>query len=169
MKGTTNAMYIIRTIVEKAIEIQQDIYICSIDYTKTFDTIKHEQLMRILHALNVNGKDLRITTQELYWEQTAVIRYENERGDLVEIKRGVRQGCVLSPGLFSLYSGYVMREIEDHPSITLGGQNINILRYADDTALIAPSEKDLQTLLDIINEESERVGLSLNIRKLSPW
>ena len=162
-KGTTNAIYFYEQL-QRAFEIQQDMYICFIDYTKTCDTIKHEQLMKILHALNVDERDLRII-HKLYWEQTTAITYKNKLGDFVKIKRGVQQGCVLSPDLFSLYSEYITREMEGYPGITIGGPNIHNLWYADDTALIATSEKDLKTLLDIITEESERVRLSFNIKK----
>jgi len=73
----------------------------------------------------------------MYWEQTAAIRIENEVSEFIKIKRGVRQGCVLSPDLFSLYSETVTRHIEEMPGIQIGGHTINNLRFADDAVLIA--------------------------------
>ena len=163
-KGTRNAIFILRMLSERAIEMQNDLCLCFIDHTKAFDTIKHKRMIKLLQDINVDGKDLRVI-KNLYWEQTAAIRYENELGQTVKIRRGVRQGCVLSPDLFSLYSEHIMREIEGLPGIRVGGFNINNLRYADDTVLIATSEEHLQHLLDVVDRESEKVGLELNKRK----
>ncbi|GFO11605.1 retrovirus-related pol polyprotein from type-1 retrotransposable element r2 [Plakobranchus ocellatus] len=93
----------------------------------------------------------------MYWEQTAAMRIENKTSTFQDIiKRGVRQGCGLSPDLFSLYSEIIMRNLENHPGIKVGGQNINNLRYADDTVLIAENKEDLQKLLNIVEEESRK-------------
>ena len=83
----------------------------------------------------------------------------------VNIKRGVRQGCVLSPDLFSLYSEKIVREIEDLKGIQIEDININNIRYADDTVLVAESEKELQDLLDKVEIEREKFGLQLNVKK----
>ena len=99
-KGTINAIYMIRTLTERAIEIQKDLYLCFIDYTKAFDKLRHEEIMSILDSLNIDGKDLRIV-RNIYWEQTAAMRIGNDLSAFQDIKRGVRQGCVLSPDLFS--------------------------------------------------------------------
>ncbi|GFO14056.1 protein smg8 [Plakobranchus ocellatus] len=101
----------------------------------------------------------------MYWEQTAVMRIENKTSTFQDIKRGVRQGCVLSPDLFSLYSEIIIRNLENHPGIKVGGQNINNLRYADDTVLIAENKDDLQKLLNIVEEESRKKGLELNSKR----
>ncbi|GFO45488.1 retrovirus-related pol polyprotein from type-1 retrotransposable element r2 [Plakobranchus ocellatus] len=101
----------------------------------------------------------------MYWEQTAAMRIENKTSTFKDIKRGVRQGCVLSPDLFFLYNEIIMRNLENHPGIKVGGQNINNLRYADDTVLIAENKEDLQKLLNIVEEESRKKGLELNSKK----
>ena len=83
-----------------------------------------------------------------------------------QIRRGVRQGCTLSPGLFNLYAEYIMRNAgleEAQAGIKIAGRNINNLRYADDTTLMADSEVELKSLLMKVKEESEEVGLKLNI------
>ena len=98
-KGTRNAIYMLRTLTERAIEIQRGLYLCFIDYTKAFDTLRHEEIMSILDSLNIDGKYLRIV-RNIYWEQTAAMRIGNDLSAFQDIKRGVRQGCVLSPDLF---------------------------------------------------------------------
>ncbi|GFR98659.1 endonuclease-reverse transcriptase [Elysia marginata] len=100
-----------------------------------------------------------------YWEQTAAKRVEGETSTYQKIKRGVRQGCVLSPDLFSLYSELIMRNIEGLRGIYIGGHIINNLRHADDIVLISENAKDLQRLLDIVREESQKRGLELNSKK----
>ena len=88
--------------------------------------------------------------------------------DLFQIGKGVRQGCILSPCLFNLYAEYIMRNAgleEIQAGIKFAGRNINNLRYADDTTLMAESEEELKSLLMKVKEESEKVGLKLNIQK----
>ena len=89
----------LRTLTERAIEIQKDLYLCLIDYTKAFDKLRHEEIMSILDSLNIDGKDLRIV-RNIYWEQTAAMRIGNDLNAFQDIKRGVRHGCVLSPTFF---------------------------------------------------------------------
>ena len=88
--------------------------------------------------------------------------------DWFQIGKGVHQGCILSPCLFNLYAGYIMRNAgleEAQAGIKIAGRNINNLRYADDTTLMAESEEERKSLLMKVKEESERVGLKLNIQK----
>ena len=85
-----------------------------------------------------------------------------------QIGKGIRQGCLLSPCLFNLYAEYIMRNVgleEVQAGIKIAGRNINNLRYADDTTLMAESEEELKSLLMKVKEESEKVGLKLNIQK----
>ena len=137
-KGTANAIYILRQIIERTLKVNKDLYVCFIDYTKAFDRVRHEEIITILQQLNIDGKDLRII-KNIYWEQKAAVRVEEETSNFQNIKRGVRQGCVLSPDLFSLYSEMIMRQIEEIEGLKIGGHNINSIRYADDTVLTADS------------------------------
>ena len=88
--------------------------------------------------------------------------------DWFQIGKGVCQGCILSPCLFNLYAEYIMKnaELEEaQAGVKIAGRNINNLRYADDTTLMAESEEELKSLLMKVKEESEKVGLKLNIQK----
>ena len=88
-----------KNLTERAIEIQKYLYLCFIDYTKAFDKLRHEEIMSILDSLNIDGKYLRIV-RNIYWEQTAAIRIGHDLSTFQDMKRGLRQGCVLSPRPF---------------------------------------------------------------------
>ena len=99
--------------------------------------------------------------------QEATVRTEHGTTDWFQIGKGVHQGCILSPCLFNLYAEYIMRNArldEVQARIRIAGRNINNLRYADDTTLMAESE-ELKSLLMKVKEESEKVGLKFNIQK----
>src|SRR5574342_292416 len=106
--------------------------------------------------------------RNLYAGQKAIVRTGHETMDWCQIGKGVRQGCILSLCLFNLYAEYIMRNagLEDtQAGIKIAGRNIKNLRYADDTTLMAESEEELKSLLMKVKEESEKVGLKLNIQK----
>ena len=163
-KGTRNAIFTLSMLMERCIEMQKDLYMCFIDYSKAFDKVKHVELFKLLEELDIDGKELRIV-RNLYWDQTAAVRIDGDYSAYKNIKRGVRQGCVMSPDLFNLYSEIILRNIEDSPGLKVNGETINNIRYADDTVLLADSLENLQSLLNIVVTESERKGLSLNVKK----
>ena len=106
--------------------------------------------------------------RNLYAGQEATVRTRHETTDWFQIGKGVCQGCILSPSLFNLYAEYITRNAgldEAQAGIKIAGRNINNLRYADDTTLLAESEEELKSLLMKVKAESEKVGLKLNIQK----
>ena len=110
--------------------------------------------------------------RNLYAGQEATVRTVHGTTDWCQIGKGVRQGCILSPCLFNLYAEYIMRNTgleEPQAGIKIAGRNISNFRYADDTTLMAESEEELKSLLMKVKEESEKVGLKLNIQKLRSW
>ena len=112
--------------------------------------------------------DLTCLLRNLYAGQEATVRTEHGRTDRFQIGKGVRQGCILSSCLFNLYSEYIMRNIgldEAQAGPKIARRNISNLRYADDTTLIVEREEELKSLLMKVKEESEKVGLRLNIQK----
>ena len=106
--------------------------------------------------------------RNLYAGQEATVRTGHGTTDWFQTGKGVCQGCILSPCLFNLYAEYIVRNAgleETQAGIKIAGRNINNLRYADDTTLMAKSEEDLKSLLMKVKEENETVGLRLNIQK----
>ena len=107
--------------------------------------------------------------RNLYAGQEATVRTGHGTTDWFQIGKGVCQGCILSPCLFNLYAEYIMRNAgleETQVGIEIARRNINNLRYADDTILMAESEEEIKSLLMKVQEESEKVGLKLNIQKM---
>ena len=110
--------------------------------------------------------------KNLYAGQEATVRTGHGTTDWFQIGKRVHQGYILSPCLFNLYAEYIMRNTgldEEQAGIKIAGRNINNRRYADDTTLIAKSEEELKSLFMKVKEESEKVGLKLNIQKLRSW
>ena len=106
--------------------------------------------------------------RNLYAGQEATVRTGHGTTDWFQIRKGVHQGCILSPCLFNFYSEYIMRNTgqeEAQAGIKIAGRNINNLRYSDDTTLMAESKEELKSLLMKVKEKSEKVGLKLNIQK----
>ena len=112
--------------------------------------------------------DLTCLLRNLYADQEATVRTVHGTTDWFQIAKGVYQGYILSPCLFNLHAEYIMRNAgleEAQAEIKIARRNINNLRYADDTNVMAESEEELQSLLMKVKENSEKVGLKLNIRK----
>ena len=123
----------------------------------------HNKVWKILKEMGI--PDLLICLlRNLYAGQEATVRQQT----VFQIEKEVHQGCILSPCLFNLYAEYIMRNNgldEAQAGIKIAGRNVNILRYANDTTLTAESEEELKSLLMKVKEESEKVGLKLNIQK----
>ena len=153
--------------MDKAREFQKNIYFCFIDYAKAFDCVDHNKLWEILKEMGI--PDLLICLlRNLYAGQEATVRTGHGTTDWFQIGKGACQGGIFSPCLFNFYAEYIMRNAgleETQAGIKIDGRNINNLRYADDTTLTAESEEELQSLLIKVKEESEKVGLKLNIQK----
>ena len=119
-RGTRIAIFVLRILVEGMIEQQKDWYICFIDYSKAFDTVKHKPLIELLQYLDIDPQEVKLLAN-LYWNQQAAVRHNGEISESISIKQGVRQGCVASPHLFVLYTKMIMHNIEDMEGIKMGG------------------------------------------------
>ena len=148
-------------------EFQKNIYFCFIDYAQAFDCVDHNKLWKILKEMGIPDR-LTCLLRNLYAGQEATARTGHGTTDSFQIGKGVRQGCILSPCLFNLYAEYIMRNTgldEAQTGIKIAKRNVNNLRYADDTTLMAESEEELKSLLMKVKEESEKVGLKINTQK----
>ena len=166
-RGTRDQIANIHWVIEKAKEFQKNINFCFIDYAKTFDCMDHNKLWKILKEMEIPDH-LTCLLRNLYAGQEATVITGHGTTDWLQIGKAVTQGCILSPCLFNLYSEYIMRNTGldgAQAGIKIAGRNINNLRYADDTTLMAESKEELKSLLMKVKEECEKVGLKLNIQK----
>ena len=142
-------------------------YFCFIDYAKALNCVDHIKLWKILKVMGIPDQ-LTCLLKNLYAGQEATVRTGYGITDWFQIGKGEHQGCILSPCLFNLYEEYIMRNAgleEAQTGVKIAGRNISNLRYVDDSTLIVESEEELKSLLMKVKEESEKVGLKLNIQK----
>ena len=143
-------------IIKKAREFQKNIYFCFIDHAKAFDCGDHNKLRKILKEMGIPDH-LTCLLRNLYAGQEATVRTGHGTTDWFQIRKGVQEGCILSPCLFNLYAEYIMRNAgldEAQAGIKIARRNINNLRYADDTTIMAECEEELKSLLMKMKEES---------------
>ena len=143
-------------------EFQKNIYFCFIDYAKTFDGVDYNRLWNILQDIGIPDH-LTCLLRNLYAGQEATVRTRHGTTDWFQIGKGVYQGCILSLCLFNLYAEYIMwnaRLDEAQAGIKIARKNINNLRNADDTTLMAGNKEELKRLLMKVKEECEKVGLN---------
>ena len=142
--------------LKKAIKYQKNIYFCFIDYAKAFDCVDHSKLWKILKEMGI-PVHLTCLLRNLYASQEAT---GHGTRDWFQIGKGVNQACILSPCLFKLYSEYMLngRLDEAQGGIKIAGRNINNLRYAYDTTLVAESQEELKSLLIKVKGKSEKLA-----------
>ena len=151
--------------MKKAREFQKNI--CFIDYAKAFDCVDHNKLWKMLGEMGLTDH-LTCLPRKLSAGQEATVRILHGTNEWFKMGKGVRQGCIWSLCLFNFYAEYIMRNArldEAQAGIKSAGRNSNNLRYAGYTTLMTESEEELKSLLMKVKEESEKVGLKLNIQK----
>ena len=158
-RGTRDQIASICWITEKARGFQKNIYFCFIDYVKAFDCVDHNKLWKILQEMGMPDH-LTCLLRNLCADQEATVRIRHGKTDWFQIRKGVCQGCILPPCLFNLYAEYILwnaRLDEAQVGIKIAERNINNLRYADDTTLMAENEEELKSLLMKMKKESEKL------------
>ena len=156
-RGTKDQIANIQWIIKKAREFQKSIYFCFIDYAKAFDCVDHNKLWEIVKEMGIPDH-LTCLLRNLYASQEATDKTGHGTMDWFQIRKGVCQGCILSPCLFNLNAEPIMRSArpdEAQVGIKIAWRNIKNLRYADDTILMAESKEKLKSLLMEFKEESE--------------
>ena len=136
-------------IIEKEREFQKDSYFCFTNHAKAFDCVDHNKLWEIVQETGIPDH-LTCLLRNLCAGQEATVKNGHGTADWFQIRKRVCQGCILSPCLFNFYAEYIMRNSgldEPQVGIKIAGRNINNLRYADDTTLMAESEEELKSLL----------------------
>ena len=148
--------------MEKAREFQKNICFCFVDYAKAFGCVDHNKLWKILKEMGIQDHQTCLL-RNLYAGHKATVRTGHGTTDWFHIGKGVRQGCILSPCLFNFYAEYITKNAgldETQAGIKIARRNINKLRHADDTSLMAENE-ELKSLLMKVKEESEKVWLKI--------
>ena len=148
-RGSRDQIANICWIIKKVREFQKNIYFCFMDYATAFDCVDHNKLWETLKEMGIPDH-LTCLLRNLYTSQEATVRTGHGTTDWFQIGKGVCQGCILSPCLFNLYAECIIRNDgleEAQAGIKISRRNINNLRYADDTTLIAESEEELKSLL----------------------
>ena len=143
-RGTRDQVANICWIIEKTREFQKNIYFCFNDYAKDFDCVDHNKLWKILKEMGI-PEHLICLLRNLYAGQEETVRTGHGTTEWFQIGKGVRQGCILSHCLFNLYAEYIMRNSgldEAQAEIKIAWKNVNNVRYADDTTLMAESEEE---------------------------
>ena len=159
-RGARDQIVNICWIIKKPREFLKNIHFCFIDYAKAFERVDGNKLWKILQEMGIPDHSTCIL-RNVYAGQEAPVRSGGGTMDWFQIGKGVCQGCILSPCLFNLYAEYIIWNAgldEAQAGIKIARRNINNLRYADDTTLMAESEEELKSLLMKLNEKREKVG-----------
>ena len=157
-RGTRDQTANILWLIGKHKGFQKNIYFCFIDYAKAFDCVDHNKLWKILKEMGIQDH-LICLLRNLYAGQEATVGHGTT--DWFQTGKGVHQGCILSSCLFNFYAEYIMRNAgleEAQAGIKIARRNMNNLRYAEDTTLMAESEEELKSFLIRVKEESEKAG-----------
>jgi len=155
-RGTRDQIDNICWIITKARAFQKNIYFCFIDYAKAFDCVDHNKLWEMIKEMEIPDH-LTCLLRNLSAGQESTVRTGHGTTDWIQVRKGVHQGCVLSPYLFNLYAEYIMQNArldEAQAGIKISGRNINNLIHADDLTLMAESEEELKSILMKVKEES---------------
>jgi|AKYZ01.1.fsa_nt_gi Reverse transcriptase (RNA-dependent DNA polymerase). len=160
-RGTREAIMALRLILEKRMEVNKSTCVAFVDLEKAFDNVRWRKLFEVLKKIGISYQDRKIIWQ-LYEKERAIIRYGKSE-DTASIRKGVRQGCNLSPALFNAYiqDGLDSINEESDIGIRVQGERINMLRFADDIAVLTENEQEMN---DFLNRMDERLGVEYNLR-----
>ena len=146
--------------LQKCRDQRKEVFACFINYEKAFDRVQHTRLVELLCEVGVDDKDVRII-KNLYWRQHAEVRVGKSTTTGIEIQRGVRQGCILSPFLFNLYADRIFKEPTEELDlgVKINGVPVSTIEYAYDAVVLSENIEDFQLLLNKISQIGIKAGL----------
>ena len=163
-RGTTDQIFTLAGILEKAWEFAYPVYMCFVDLEKAYDRVPREILWEVLREYGVRGTLLR-AIQSLYNQSESCVRVLGSKSDSFPVGVGLRQGCALSPILFVIFMDRISRRSRGGEGIRLGELRVSSLLFADDVVLMAPSVQDLQLSLDRFAAECTAAGMRISVSK----
>ena len=163
-RGTTDQLFTLAGILEKAWEYAYPVYMCFVDLEKAYDRVPREVLWEVLREYGVRGTLLR-AIQSLYAQSESCVRVLGNKSDSFPVGVGLRQGCALSPILFVIFMDRISRRSSGGEGIRLGELKVESLLFADDLVLMAPSVQELQLSLDRFAAECTAAGMRISISK----
>ena len=167
--GTVESITALKTILKNRINHGKSTYLCFIDFTKAFDRVEHKMLIDVLKKKGVKPAEIRLIC-EIYNKQRAFMPNDSERENDMKTKRGVRQGRILSPILFNIYAEEAFRSYKIKNGIErYEKKKIYKISYADDTVIMAESEKELNDTLKKIKSNLQKWSVERNPRKPNAW
>jgi hypothetical protein len=161
--STTDHLQALNQLIEKANEYQLKLCIGYIDYEKAFDSVEHSDLFAALRKIGVNEGYVKII-EDIYTNATATIYIDNDASQPIQINRGVRQGDTLSPKIFTAaVEEEVFKKLDlEVRGVNIDGERLTDLRFADDVALVTTSVEDMEIQLNLLNQESKKIGLKIH-------
>lgn len=162
--STLDHIHVVKEIFGKSKEHNLVFYCCFVDYCKAFDSLEHEMIWKALKNQGIEHKYIRIL-KNIYESSSAKIKLERE-GNKIKIKRGVRQGDPISPKLFNAVLEEIFHQLDwEEKGLSVNGENLTHLRFADDIVVFSPTKDDLQKMLIELDRESQKAGLHMNPQK----
>lgn len=162
--STIDHIHVVKQIFEKSREYKFTLYCCFVDYCKAFDSLEHEMIWGAMYNQGIQNKYIRIL-RNIYANSTAKVKLETE-GKEIKIKRGVRQGDPISPKLFSAVLEEIFRRMDwKGKGLSINGEKLTHLRFADDLVVFSPTKEGLQEMLSDLDTESRKAGLIMNTSK----
>ena len=164
--GTRDAIGTMRMLIQRSLECDKDVYVCFVDFEKAFDRVNWPKMMSVLKEIGVDWRDRRLIA-DLYLKQEMVVRVDGSNSEPGVVGRGVRQGCLMSPVLFSVYVESMMKEAMDgmRAGVKVGGKWVRDIRFADDQGMMAGTQKGLQKIMDALQRTAQVYGMKINVKK----
>jgi hypothetical protein len=164
--GTREAIGVMRLLCERRLDHGNELFICFVDFEKAFDRMNWVKMLEVLKRIGIDWRDRRMISR-LYMEQEVVVRVAGGQSEPSMIGRGVRQGCCLSPVLFSIYPEMMMVEAMQGivEGVKVGGMLLKDVRFADDQGMVASTQNGLQRLMDGLVDTAKVYDMKVNVKK----